>query len=410
LFADLWHAKMLGDIKRGISRAKYLGLVAFVNQINLDFLLSSRRIHLPVLVALIACGFMFAPLPSEGALVSLRSDGGLVVDGEAFFPLGIYHVSWLFSADQLPADLAGMAALGCNTIHASYTEGDFESFLDAAQARHIYVIVEGYWNQARPGSWLTSFKGHPAILGWSIGDDVHDDLTPDQLRARRDAVRALDPNHPTFYTVYNPKRWAGYLDVGDVLLPYNYPVGNSWLGEVNYILSLARAQSPLPIWGVPQAFAWPNKPAPTAVQYRNMVYQTLINGAKGLLGYTFRDGENYLPSHPELADSVKAVNAELRFLGPVFLDGTREKLCTGTRADEEGLQAALWNCGEICCLVVLNTSETSVRSCALSLPTGYKRSLKPVFSTGPRGLVLNPANQTVTGELQPRDVHVYFLN
>jgi hypothetical protein len=382
-----------------------------VNQMSLDFVLSCRRVHLLIFVGFIVCRLVFAPLPSQGAIVSLRSDGGLLVDGAPFFPLGIYYVSWLLSADQLQADLAGIAALGCNTIHASYTrEGQFGSFLDAAQAQHIYVIVEGNWNQAQPGSWLTSFRGHPAILGWNIGDDVHDHLAPDQVRARRDSVHALDPNHPTFYTVYNPKRWGRYLDAGDILLPYNYPVGSSWLGEVNYVLSLARAQSPLPIWGVPQAFAWRNRPAPTPAQYRNMVYQTLINGAKGLLGYVFHDGENYLPSRPELADSVKAVNAELRFLEPVLRDGTRTKLSTGTSDGEEGLQAALWSCGKICCLVVLNTSETRTNSCVLSLPAGHRGSLKTVFPSGPRGLLFNPANQTLTGEVQPRDVHVYFLD
>jgi hypothetical protein len=257
---------------------------------------------------------------------------------------------------------------------------------------------------------LTSFKHHPAILGWSIGDDVHDHLAPEQVRARRDSVHSLDPNHPTFYTVYNTKRWGGYLDAGDVLLPCNYPVGSTWLGEVNYVLSLARAQSPLPIWGVPQAFAWRNRPAPTPAQYRNMVYQTLINGAKGLLVYVFHDGENYLPSRPELADSVKAVNAELRFLGPVLRDGTRTKVSTGTSDGEEGLQAALWSCEKTCCLVVLNTSETRTKSCLLSLPTSRRGPLKTVFPSGPRELVFNPADQTLTGEVQPRDVHVYFLN
>jgi hypothetical protein len=88
---------------------------------SLDFALSSRRVHLLIFVGLVVCRFVFAPLPSEGAIVSLRSDGGLLVNGEPFFPLGIYCVSERFSAYQLQADLAGIAALGCNTISISST-------------------------------------------------------------------------------------------------------------------------------------------------------------------------------------------------------------------------------------------------------------------------------------------------
>ena len=185
--------------------------------------LNSLPVHLLLIVALIASVFSFSCIRSRGSVVSLRSDGCLLLDGNPFFPIGIYHVSWSVSVGSLNTDLPAIAALGWNTIHASYTtDADFKSFLNAAILLNIHVIAEATWNSdGTPSSWMTTFKGYPAILAWNIGDDVHNFFTPDQMLARRAAIHALDPNHPTVYTVYSPTKWGPYLNVGDILMPYS---------------------------------------------------------------------------------------------------------------------------------------------------------------------------------------------
>ena len=130
---------------------------------------------------------------------------------------------------------------------------------------------------------------------------------------------------------------------------------------------------------------------------------------KVLLGMSSTDNPNYLPSRPALADSVKAVNGELHFLEPLLCDGTRTKLSTGTPIDQEGLQAAIWSYGNTSLIVVLNTSETNTKSCVLSLPSGLNGTLTTVFPRRPSGLVFNQVTHILTGQVKPRDVHVYFL-
>ena len=46
-------------------------------------------------------------------------NGITIVNGKSFFPLGLYHVSWKSTAQDLIKDMHDIAAARFNTIHAS---------------------------------------------------------------------------------------------------------------------------------------------------------------------------------------------------------------------------------------------------------------------------------------------------
>jgi hypothetical protein len=93
----------------------------------------------------------------------------------------------------------------------------------------------------------------------------------------------------------------------------SYPIGNGD-DEISLTydrISLARdAVSPdkKAVYANVQAFAWQNKKkgeshpirVPTFDEVRNMTYQALLAGAKGIIYYTYHDEDWHLSSYPAL--------------------------------------------------------------------------------------------------------------
>jgi hypothetical protein len=345
--------------------------------------------------------WLLATTPLAAATTAARADGVWLRDGELTFPIGIYHVSWYSPPAQLRADLEHIAAAGFDTVHASYTAGnDYEGFLDRAAQLGIGVITEGV-----DETWIAAHRRHPAVAGWSIGDDVHETVTPDQLTARHAAVRAADPDHVTMFTVWSPKRWGPFLPLGDYIAPYHYPISDLWLGHCDAVIAPTRRATPRRL-GIPQAFAWDEQRAPTPGEYRNLVYQNLCNQVRGLITYPFRDKDTYLPDHAELWAEVRRVVPEVRALSPTLCDGTFTRLDLPHHAPG-GIVAAYWQLRDTVTVVVLNTHQTVAQSVDIVLPIPPGAELRPLFSDRPQGL--NLSGDHLCGEIAPVDVHVYRL-
>jgi hypothetical protein len=332
------------------------------------------------------------------AAVYTRSDGTLVVNGGAFFPIGIYHVSYVGTDAERLAALQAIAAAGFNMIHPALDSGD-GSFLDEAAALGVYVQVE--FNEHWP-TVVNTHKDHPAILGWNIGDDVEDEFTPGELQAMQDAVKALDPDHITSIGTYDPDRFGPYITIPDVAGVYSYPVPHEGLETVDWAISEAAGYGQV-VWGVPQAFAWPGETPPTGDELRNMTYQMLINGVKGLLYYTYLDSSWDMGSQPGFWADLRALIPEIEAMSAVYTDGTRTKVTHTGAAD---VFAAEWVYGPNSYVVVVNTSGSNTRDVSIRLPSGRTGgTLQVLFAGGPDGMVY--ANGVLSGPIAPLEARVY---
>ena len=86
------------------------------------------------LVALVLTG----GAPAGATTASVGPDGNLLVDGTPFFPIGIYHVSWIGDRQGVKAvpDLELAADAGFNLMHATVdARDDMQDLFDAAVAR-----------------------------------------------------------------------------------------------------------------------------------------------------------------------------------------------------------------------------------------------------------------------------------
>jgi hypothetical protein len=339
------------------------------------------------------------PEPEPGVTVYTRADGTLMVNDEPFFPIGMYHTSWYGTVEGRLAALQNMAAAGFNLIHPQFDKDD-TPFLDEAAALGVYVQIGGLgenWQQV-----VNTYKSHPALMGWYIGDDAEDHYTPEEIQARHDGVKALDPNHVTSIGIYDPDRFGPYITIPDIACACVYPVDRRPLSRVDQVLSEADTcgQS---ILGVPQAFAWPNERPPTPVELRNMTYQMLINGVKGLLYYTYFDGNWNIEDHPDLWAELIAMIPEFKALSSVYMDGTRTKI------NDTGAQdvfAAQWVYENQSYVIIVNTSDQT-RDVSFSLPSAITGEFQPMFAGRPDGLVY--ADGVLSGSIAPLEVHVYEI-
>jgi len=337
-------------------------------------------------------------------------NGITIVNGKSFFPFGFYYIYSEPTVQDLIKDMRDIAAAGFNTIHASANEvKSYEQFLNEAARLGIYVLSEqgiGLLNM------INSFKQKPAVLGWNIADDVDNGkLVPQEVLKFHQQAKLADPHHITYISGYSNKI-KEFGNSADVVAMQSYPIGN---GEeeisVTYDrVSLTRdAVSPYAkaVYANVQAFAWSNKKqgepppirVPTFDEVRNMTYQALLAGAKGIIYYTYHDEDWHLSSYPALWAGMKTLVPEIKAISSLVLNGVLNIIEVGV----EKVVAGMWIERNQALIMIINRSYDR-QEVSIAIPGNFSE-VRPIFQNRPATLVLN-ANR-LSGFLKPLDVVVY---
>jgi hypothetical protein len=136
-----------------------------------------------------------------------------------------------------------------------------------------------------------------------------------------------------------------------------------------------------------------------------MTYYPLLNGAKGLLWYTFKGyGQNLPIDDPELWNAHKALLKEITELTPLFLEpgfGKDIKLVEDSKLIKAKIKTS--KIGTF--VIALNISKTETVKPELIISKKYNGNIVN-YSTGEKILV---KNGILNDELKPLDVHIYKL-
>ena len=351
--------------------------------------------------------------------VGVSSTGTAIVDGKPFFPFGFYHVSWESTPEERQQHLEAIAEAGFNTIHASLKR--FESienygkFLDRASELGVYVITEfGLGPTIPPLQVINSLKDKPAVLGWNLADDVDNgEITPANVSNRYCQFTQADPEHLTYISGYTKDEIANFINTADAVGLQSYPVGRKGNRPISWtydIISTARsfARKNRLILANAQAFRWnPENPAtaqnariPNIREIRNMTYQSLIAGVKGILYFTYYDGYWNFSEHPQLWQQMRLLVPEIKQLSPMLLEGNYQEINLG-----ENILSGVWTLQNKGFAIVVNTDRDRSRAISLALPTEDARATFP-----------NRANQLkfgqgkLSGEVPPLGVSVYSFD
>jgi len=277
--------------------------------------------------------------------VHIDDNNVTIVDSKPFFPLGLYTGSGP-ETDGAFKELDEIADSPFNTImNYGINGGSIEQirrYLDAANKRGIKVIysLKDFYEGTRyyPGKVgdyrgeeemtrgvVTEFKDHPAILAWYLNDELPAGYIP-RLTRRYELVKKLDPDHPTWAVLYQVNELAPYLRTADIIGADPYPVPDksiSMAGEWTQLVRKAVGNREA-VWMVPQAhntslYSETMHKGPTFDEMRCMAYQCLVNGANGLIFYSFFDLKRDPSGFESRWSDVKKLGNEIKGLTPVLL-------------------------------------------------------------------------------------------
>ena len=233
----------------------------------------------------------------------------LLVDGQPFFPIGMYWSS--INAKDL--EVYAQSKFNCLMPYGSPTQQQ----MDLAQEhglKVIYSIKDWYAGseycpesirseadeEPQVRARVRQFRDHPALLAWYLNDELPQQYMP-RLEAHQRWVAEEDPDHPTWVVLYQFREVAAYLKTFDVIGTDPYPIGRSpasmaaqWTAE-----TFRQVERPRPLWQVPQLHNWANYAktdaekkrgrTPTFDEVRSMAWQCICEGATGLVFYSWFD-------------------------------------------------------------------------------------------------------------------------
>ncbi|MBC7330079.1 hypothetical protein H5T88_06945 [bacterium] len=351
----------------------------------------------------------------------------LRVDGKPFFPIGLYLGP---TEDE---HLERISKAGFNTILCyGYGVGQNpEAYMERALKyglKVIYSVKDFYEGTAyfpkmgKSGlelakEYVLKFRDHPALLAWYINDELPITYIP-KLTEMYKLIKSLDPNHPQFQVLYQIPDLEFYYNCTDIMGVDPYPIPSRPISMVSeWTSSAVKAMSNAkPVWVVPQIFDWSvynpaNKPRePTFEEKKNMFYQALINGAKGLIAYSYFDllrttGGKEAPK--ELFEKrwreVCEIVAEIKKIVPVILEGEDLGKLKGIPESEKLQARGILYKGQLYILIA-NTSDATL-SIDISLPLrGWKSA------TGFNGEQIVIKDDKLHIDLEPLEATTYVLS
>jgi len=276
-----------------------------------------------------------------------------ILNGEPFFPLGLYVVqctngSYAAELDEIassPFDtLVNYAVNGCG---GDATDAHTLGYLDQLESRNLKLIfsLKDYVGHGQEDldtitQKVNTFKDHLAIISWYMNDELGLEYLP-QLEERYQKVIELDDNHPVWSVHWNPLWLQAEAHTTDIVGLDSFPIDNgpiTWVAE-GADAALAPGK---PLWFAPQIFDWKDLEAylpddhrvktgrpPTKAEMRAMTYLAVNHGAKGLIYYSYFnivDDPDYASRWPQIKEIVREIDQ----LRPVFLSRYQISTCQVT--------------------------------------------------------------------------------
>lgn len=369
---------------------------------------------------------------AQPSTTAARNDGTILLNGEPFFPFGMYPrlEGWRRPGEEKLADLKAQRDAGFNVAHIAMAGEAQEEQFGYAAANGLYLYASEPYGPSivETAPYLSQ---QAALFAYEICDDCDNgQFRYDTLEAVDARVRAVDPDHLTYltHTGYTPTRRdsaAAWMRIGDMGSPQVYPVTplsnapnppegllyQAYEKMLRYQRAGEAAVPVRPALLTAQAFRWdtgpdddlvdPDARYPTPEEARNMIYGGVAAGARGVSVYNYHP--RLVTDYPALWSELQAVNAELQGLRGPLLDGAFRRVDTGNPL----LVASYWVYEGQLYVLVVNLSTDAAQAVDLALPPAFSGALTPLSPRLPALLTRDGAR--LRGSLPARGVQAYRL-
>jgi hypothetical protein len=303
---------------------------------------------------LVCCAAAIASLSGSAALAE-----GLQAKGD-FFPIAV----WL----QDPANAAKYKDVGINTyvgLHRGPTEAQLAALEKAGMqvaCAQNKVALEDRWKKVVV-AWLQNDEPDNAQENPG-GKGYGPPITPEVIVDRYKKMKADDPLHrPVMLNLgmavawddwygrgvrsRHPEDYPEYVKGGDVISFDIYPASartdnkeKAYAGKLSYVGNGVKrlvnwVENKKPVWTCIETTHIGNPDAmPTPKQVRDEVWMAIINGARGIIYFAHEFKPKFIEAgllhYPEIAASVKKVDAEVASMAKLINDG---KSIEGAKVD-----------------------------------------------------------------------------
>lgn len=327
--------------------------------------------------------------------VYIDDDGFTVKSGRRIFPFGIYlgkgtkQGAWA-SSDQ---NLQRIKNAGFNTVLSYYygDRPDAEKYLDQAAKIGLNVIYnladmyEGHANYTNKNmrplekiqDLVERLKDKPALMSWYTADEITESHV---IAAEQNyqLIKELDTDHLIYQVNDKPRMLRSLLSSADVIGTDPYPIGSNRPANLKSVRdwtsqAVSSAGKSKGVWQAVQifnkgAYQSSNKSSyvdPSEKQIRNMLFQSVIAGAKGIMFYSFHDLWHGVGASGKAVfsekdfqrrwEAVEAVSKEFNKIIPIILNNQLVKV-DGLKADKDIITKA-WKYQGKTYVMAVNTSK-----------------------------------------------------
>jgi Concanavalin A-like lectin/glucanases superfamily len=373
--------------------------------------------------------------PGSGQVTLSDTEQTISIDSTEFFPIGMFRarIDDLYDTD-LASLYTELAAAGFNTVQA-YNQGNHNvmpvlneanshslKLIAVEHDNHYYFSMADYdLDTLLDGVRASTFDlmNYPALLAYYMGDEVDvKGMTPRILEAVYEAVQDIDPYH-MMYVIVGADGALAYKGSVDMMSSDVYPVPDVKITRVSEEVDamVAAVGDEKHISYVVQMFQkltrWP-----TIEEIRNMTYQAIVHGAKGVAYYCYFGDSGTLRikrTNPDLWSSMKDLASELNDMSSVFLDDDSTSAIT---CDESTIDLLLKTSGGKDYLMAVNRDYTFVDSECTGVPhSGVTFTSDTAMDTvtaihesgGDRNRTIGGSGYTFTDDFDTFTVRIYEI-
>ncbi len=226
-----------------------------------------------------------------------------------------------------PKDYEYLNSLGFNTIVSSVNSERLEAagdlgmnFISTCGIQYTSKDSVGNFDQA-----IFEFDSHPSLHSWYLVDEpAFNNIDPLLIHQAMNQLKSIGVSKPLSITSWRTDKLDFYQEFADHIMVDRYPIPWRGVGDLGHHVRMGKlAAGPgRPVYAIVQAFSWEAFPdvitqdfvprSPSFAELNAMVFDAIAQGAEGIIFFSYKSGNWFLPEHPALWASTQVVVEKIK--------------------------------------------------------------------------------------------------